>query len=302
MLTEKMRENGFWIVDALRWKGQVRQYYLNLKKVLGDNDTNASYREILSHACATTDFYKPFRGYSDIAAFPIINKRTIKEHLEQFISSAYKGKTLHAARTSGSSGERFMIKQNREKRNRVLAELIYYNEQCGFHLGERYIYSRMWYENNRKSKLVQIAENMLPLNCSSLSDTSLEKLFDLLRKDRSIKMLKGYASSLAAVADYFDRQGFTPDLFHLKLIVSGAERLDPVIKTALKKVFGCTVVSRYANNENGVLAQQGLSDDVFHLNTAHYYFECLQPDHDEPATFGQPARLVLTDLYNWATP
>jgi phenylacetate-CoA ligase len=91
-------------------------------------------------------------------------------------------------------------------------------------------------------------------------------------------------------------------MFSIDVVISGAERLDANAKTLLKKVFGCTVVSRYANNENGFLAQQPNDGDHFILNTAHYYFETLRLDADEPADDGEPARLVLTDFYNYAMP
>jgi phenylacetate-CoA ligase len=51
-----------------------------------------------------------------------------------------------------------------------------------------------------------------------------------------------------------------------------------------------------------VLAQQGSSDDIFYLNTPHYYFEWLKLDDDTPAAIGESARLIITDLYNLAMP
>lgn len=290
------------MADALGG-GQVRKSYLEMKSKLEIKPTTSSeLQKLMKHAADTTEFYKAFRGYSDIRDFPIIKKSMIKENYDRFISSAFRDKPLHIMKTSGSSGERFAALQNKEKRKRVLAEVIYFNELCGFHLGERYIYSRVWFRDNQKSNLVQMAQNMLPLDCSSLTDKSLHELAILLQNDSSIKLLMGYATSLGVVADYFVRQSFTPDRFNLKLIVSGSERLDAPDKARLKKAFGCPVVSRYSNQENGILAQQGTQGDTFFLNTAHYYFEFLQLDCDEPAPIGQQARLILTDLYNRAMP
>ncbi|MDI6743405.1 MAG: hypothetical protein QMD11_11790, partial [Smithella sp.] len=160
---------------------------------------------------------------------------------------------------------------------------------------------RVWSES-KKPKIVLIAENMIMFDCSSLSDASLDILYELLMKDRSIKCLGGYATALTAVAFYFNKKGYTPDMFHLEAISSGAERLELNAKTMLKKVFGCPVVSRYSNNENGLLAQQPIDGDHFILNTAHYFFETLRLDSDEPAPYNEPARLIVTDLYNYAMP
>jgi phenylacetate-CoA ligase len=147
-----------------------------------------------------------------------------------------------------------------------------------------------------------MAENLIMFDCSALSDESLARLYELLMRDRTIKCLTGYANSLGAIASYFNKKGYTSDMFKIKIVSSGAERLEPADKALLKKVFGCPVVSRYSNNENGVLAQQPVDGDNFIMNNAHYFFEALNLDNDQPASYGDPARLVLTDLYNYAMP
>ena len=303
MFSETIRRYGFWFVDALSG-GQVRQYVLDLEKKLQVNlDTSSGdLRNILNHAVNTTEFYKPFRGFSNITDFPIIKKSLIKGKYDQFMSSEYKNKRLHKVSTSGSTGERFFLLQDMQKRKRVIAELIYFYEQCGFHLGYKYVYLRIWHRGNKKSKLVEIAENLIMFDCSSLSDASLDRLYELLMKDRSIKCLAGYATSLKAVAFYFEKKGYNPGMFNLEIISSGAESLEPQAKALLKKVFGCPVISRYSNNENGILAQQPIDSDHFILNTAHYFFETLRLDTDETAPYGEPARLVVTDIYNYAMP
>jgi len=303
MISETIRRYGFWLYDALSG-GQVRQYVSDLeKKLQGDLDTSSDdLRNLLNHAVNTTEFYKPFRGFSNITDFPIIRKSLIKEKYNQLMSSEYKNKRLHEVQTSGSTGEHFVMLQDKQKRKRVIAELIYFLEQSGFKLGYRHIYARVWHEDNQKTKLDQITHNMVMFDCSLLSNDSLHRLYQILRKGNSMKCLTGYATSLEAIAIYFDKQGYTPDMFDMEVVVSGAERLESRAKALLKKVFGCTVVSRYANNENGFLAQQPIDGDNFILNTAHYFFETLRMNADDPAPYGEPARLVLTDLYNYAMP
>jgi phenylacetate-CoA ligase len=303
ILGEIIRRYGFWFVDALSG-AQVRTYLSDLEKKM-QGKTNAStgdLQKLLEHAVRTTVFYAAFKNYSGITDFPVIKKSQIKEKYDQFISTEYKNKPLHKVMTSGTSGERFMMLQDINKKKRVIAELLYFLQTSGFRLGYRYIYARVWFEDNRKSKLTQIAHNMLMFDCSSLSDDSLNRLYQILCHGNSIKCLAGYATFLEALAVYFNKKGYTPDMFDLEIVVSGAERLDQSTKALLKKIFGCTVVSRYANNENGFLAQQGLNDDEFILNTAHYFFETLKLDTDDPAPYGKPARLIVTDIYNRAMP
>ena len=301
--SETVRRYGFWFVDALTG-GHVRKYLHDLKeKLRGEADASSDdLIKILNHAVNTTEFYSEYKGHSNIMDFPVIKKSLVKEKYNQFISSEYKNKKLYKVQTSGSTGERFVMLLNKKKRKRVIAELIYFLEQCGFKLGYRHVYARVWFAGNKKTKLELIAHNTIMFDCSFLSDESMDMLYQMLHKDNSIKCLTGYATFLATIASYFDKKGYTPDMFSIEIVISGAERLEPGAKTLLKKVFGCTVVSRYGNSENGFLAQQPNDGDKFILNTAHYFFETLKLDSDDPAPFGEPARLVLTDIYNYAMP
>ena len=303
MFSETIRRYGFWTFDALSG-GHVRKYLQNIKKKLGTEEDVFSdeLRNILDHAVNTTGFYKGYKGYSNIKDFPVIKKSLIKEKYDQFISSEYKNKSLYKMQTSGTTGERFVMLLDKKKRKRVIAELIYFFERCGFKLGYKHVYARVLSADNKKIKLELIAQNKVWFDCSFLSDASMETLYEMLHKDKSIKCLIGYANFLTAIAAYFDKKNYTPDMFNIEMVVSGAERLEPEAKDLLKKIFGCTVVSRYGNIENGILAQQTNDGDNFFLNTAHYFFETLKLDSDEPAPFGELARLVVTDLYNYAMP
>ena len=300
---ETIRRHGFWVFDALSG-GEVKKYLLDMeKKMQREFDAPSDDLEkLLNHAVNTTEFYGKFKGYSSIKDFPIITKKLVNEKYNQFFSSEYKNKPLHKVMTSGSTGERFTMQQDSHKRKRVITELIYFLEKSGFKLGYRHVYAKVWFSGNQQAKLTRLAHNMIMFDCSVLSENSLHRLYQILQKGNYVKCLTGYATCLEAIALYFDKKGYTPDMFDMEIIVSGAERLEHRAKALLKKVFGCTVVSRYANNENGFLAQQPIDDDYFILNNAHYCFETLQLDADEPAPYGERARLVVTDIYNHATP
>lgn len=303
MLGEIITRYGFWLSDAATG-GEVRQYMRQMKGRMEGSSVGASndLSQLLSHAVETTPFYRPFTGYASLADFPIIDKFLIKQNVDAFLSSAYQNKPLFKIKTSGSTGERFVMHHDKSKRKRVAAELWYFLGRCGIGPGCAYIDAKIWHEDVRRTKWAQRLRNMKMFDCSSLSDESLDQLYWMLRRERGMKCLTGYATFLSAIASYFDMKGYTPDLFALKLVVSGAERLEHRTKKLLQKVFGCPVISRYANNECGFLGQQEVGSEDFVLNTAHYYFETLKLESDDPAQPGEPARLILTDIYNRAMP
>jgi phenylacetate-CoA ligase len=169
-------------------------------------------------------------------------------------------------------------------------------------VGDRFVFTRSWSTINRKRWDVALRENAIMFDISSLDDARLESLRTLLRTDRNIRCLLGYPSTFGPLLRHLERSGDGPETFRLRTIISISERLPKEMRESLRARFGCTVVARYSNQENGVLAQQCPGGEEFHLNTASYAFEYLQLDADAPAAPGEPARVVVTDLFNRAMP
>lgn len=61
------------------------------------------------------------------------------------------------------------------------------------------------------------------------------------------------------------------------------------------------VVSRYSNEENGVLGQDEGINNVFAINEADYIIEILD-ENQKPVEEGRIGRIVVTDLFNYAMP
>lgn len=85
-------------------------------------------------------------------------------------------------------------------------------------------------------------------------------------------------------------------------MISGSDMLFDETRAVISKVLGkVPVVSRYSNEENGVLGQdEGLSN-VFVINEANYIIEIVDADGN-PVADGALGRIVVTDLYNYAMP
>jgi phenylacetate-CoA ligase len=89
----------------------------------------------------------------------------------------------------------------------------------------------------------------------------------------------------------------------VKSIIAISETLNDNTRESLEKYFGVPAVSRYSNLENGIIAQQIPGQNGRYLvNGASYHVEILKMDSDEPAEEGEPGRIVVTDLFNYAMP
>lgn len=293
----------FWIRDFCQG-GKVYEGYRELKESSGKlvkETQEEKIKKLIKQAKENTEFYSEIKS-DNITDFPVINKATIKENYDKFVAKNYIDKNLHKMSTSGSTGTPFTVIQNSEKRSRVLAELIYYNKEIGFSFGEKQVFFRVWTEKNKKTKLQKFLQNLVPIDISDLSEENLKIISEKLKKDKKIKNILSYASTLDELSKFMIENGYKSTDFSVSSIISGSEILQDETRRKLKNVFKCNVISRYSNQENGILAQEYIDSKNMRLNNTNYYIEFLKQDSDEEAEEGEVARVVITDLYNYAIP
>lgn len=308
MIGAKIRRIGFWSLDLLKGR-PIRKAYLDVKRIMElpyedmkqVQDTYVA--NLIDHAKSTSEYYRnTLKGIEKFEDIPVIDKNVLRTYYEQIKSDKYAGEKLHKMSTSGSTGTPFTIIQDMRKRQRVLAELIYFNETVDNYMGDKFIFFRVWTEANRNSKLQLFMKNMVPVNILHFTDETFENIRQLLKNNKKIKVTLGYVSTYEHLVEYLERCNDKPSDFNLKTIITGSEIQTAETRKRIKNMFGCTVVSRYANEENGVLAHQCKESEEFHVNSANYKIEILKMDSDEPAEYGELGRVVVTDLFNYAFP
>lgn len=306
MLTAKIRKSIFFLTDTLKGR-PVQLQYKDIKEIMENEDIfllkkDRYLQQLITHATSTTPFYKEFAGCTDISKFPVINKNQLREKPGQFISDEFRNKKLHSTLSSGSTGAPLKIYQDRRKRNRVLAELIYFMHFCGIDIGMKFLYFRLPEKSRRKKYFNHsIAKNMVMADPSKLDVDYLESIRKKLKKE-NIFFIRGYTSAIGYVGSYLKKCGDHPSQFRVKAIQCSAEILSERTRQELISVFGCPVLSRYSNQENGVLAHECPEYKEFHVNCASYHVEILKMDSDEPAPEGEMGRIIVTDLFNYAMP
>ncbi len=301
---KNIRYYGFWLLDALKG-GKIKKNLDEIKYLMEKEDISdwqdKKIALLLKTAVANCEFYRDYSKYTELSECPVINKAVIKDNYNEMISAAYDRTTLHKMSTSGSTGTPFEILQNPEKRNRVVAELIYFNSIIGQNLGDKFIFYRVWTDKNKKSRIEQIKQNLVPIDILRLDDSNLGNIVDILLKDKKIKSTLAYASTYDMIYNYMKKNGIKGD-FEVKAMVSSSELLTDVTRDGLEGIIGCRVVNRYSNQENGVIAQSDLVHRELVINKAGYYVEILKLDCDKPAQPGETGRIVITDLFNYAMP
>lgn len=306
-----LRNKAFWLMDSM--KGNiVKNAYDDIKKIDEMDSDNAfiseyqkqHWEKLKTAACAKTKAYAAYVDY-DFEQFPIITKQDIREAQDDYISTDFNKDKLIQMATSGSTGTPFVCYQNGGKKRRVNAEVIYYCEKVGYKLGENLSYIRTIVRQNKKSVLKQLMQNQTMVQCEQLSDDGIEKMLAAIRKysQKGDITLLAYGSTYMAIKDYFVKNNVQKlEKCNVKCAISGSDMLFDETRAVISDVFGnIPVISRYSNEENGVIGQDEGLNNVFAINEADYIVEILD-DNGNHLPDGSLGRIVVTDLFNFAMP
>lgn len=261
---------------------------------------------IIEHAKKHSAFYADIKS-SELAHFPVMNKTSYLEHYNEIKVNRENIPNqvgeVHIQSTSGSTGTPFAIPQDTLKRQRRIAELKYFGKIVGFDTHESLIHLRTWNKWQNKTPEQIKSENIYPFDIANMSDSKIEELCKLINEVNAL-CLRGYASSFDLLAKYVEQH---PQVFpSLKICIAGSEALQDDVRTNVKKHLKCEIISQYANEECGILAQERTptndKDNAMYLNHAGYFFEILRMESNEPADFHELGRVVVTDLHNYAFP
>ena len=301
----------FWINDYIKGS-PIGKPYKEVKyisehsKLECDVVRDKKLYEILAYAKKYSPFYS-FIKTEALSSFPIMDKLKYIDNydlikVDEDVIPGQIGK-VHIQTTSGSTGTPFAVPQDTLKRNRRIAELKYFGKIVGFNTHEKLIHLRTWNKWQSKTSKQIKTENIIPFDIAEMGENKLRELCSVIYNSKAL-CVRGYASSFDLLANYVKDHPIT--LPFLKICIAGSETLHDDTRANVKDNLHCEIISQYANEECGILAQERIptkeKDNVMYLNHASYYFEFLKMDSDEPAEYGELARIIVTDLHNHAFP
>ncbi len=306
--SEVFRNKFFFLRDSLNG-GIVGHHLEDIYSVMTDINTHqvkgkitSRLSDLLKHAVSTTAFYSSFNESDGINSFPIINKNLVRERKDDFLSTAFKFNEIIPLVTSGSTGTPFKTYHNKNKKYRNSADTIYFAKLGGYELGNKLYYFKIWSDYNRKSYFTQFLQNIVPVDVLNLK-ANVHHVIEELNKNASPVSFIGYVSAFETICKELHKDNTLSNTLRVNSIITMSESLNDYTKDAVEKYFGCPVLSRYSNIENGIIAQQTMDDhNNFLVNTASYLVEIMDLHKDEVVQNGTPGRIVVTDYYNYAMP
>lgn len=303
-----IRRNSFWTLDLLKGS-KIRKRIQDLENILENFQKPDSIKlrasrleRLISHVNETVPYYRELENANQLTDFPIVNKNLIRDNFDAFMSSKYYGEQLFSKYTSGSTGTPFRIFHDKNKKLQNTADTLYFAKKAGFELGQKLVYIRHWDQYNRKNTLAALVQNILMHPVSNLKDEEIAELLHKITSNKGPKGILSYASALTTICNYLNKIKSPPLKANVKSIIAMSEYLSPDIKEQLKFYFGVEGLSRYSNVENGIIAQQFPGNSIFHINWASYMVEILELNSNDTVPFGEPGRIVITDLFNYSMP
>lgn len=239
-----------------------------------------------------------------LADFPLVDKTSMTADQAAFLAEGVSPGDRIAESTGGSSGVWFGFFYDRRQKEHRRAGDYYSRTLAGWRPGDPM--AVVWGHRadvaattTWKMRIAnEILHRRVTLNAYDMDERALEDYVRRLEK-HDPKIILGYASSLAFLAEYLGRRG--PHRIRPVGIISSAETLDDDRRQVIEAEFKCPVLNRYGSREFANIAQQCERVGGLHIFADRIHVETIRPDGSACAP-GERGEIVVTDLINDAMP
>jgi phenylacetate-CoA ligase len=212
--------------------------------------------------------------YTELGKLPVINKNIVKNNINLFYNSGYKGKTL-TMKTSGSTGSGLVFPYSIEMENREWAVVWRFRRLHGIDMG-------WWCGWFGGKSIISIKNHSFPywrinipgkqvmFSAYHLNQNTVKDYYNEIAK-RHLKWLHGYPSNLSLLASCIYEKGLPP-LNCVTHITLSSENLLENQKNIIKQIFSRAKICQHyglsegvasiSENINGDLA---VNDDFCHV-------------------------------------
>ncbi len=238
---------------------------------------------------------------ADIGKLPLMTKAEIRHNVDLIISNNVKKSDLLHFKTGGSTGKAldiYLTEECSEFRNACARR---HDMWSSWNPGEPIgaVWGNPKLPHDLKSRILNtFVQPMIYLDTMSVSEDSVLE-FAKEWKCKRPTLLYGHAHSIYTLAQYVDKLAI--DCINPAGILSTSMMLLPHERAVIERVFGVKVVDRYGCEEVSLVGCECEKHEGMHMNIEHLVIEFLRDDgsHAKP---GEPGKIVVTDLMNYAMP
>ena len=266
----------------------------------------ASLRKFLVRVGADVPYYRELfarlqfdptqvSSVDDLQALPLTGKAEIRANTEAM--KAVNAGPLEKFSTGGSTGEPLIFYRGKERVSHDVAAKWRATRWWDVDIGDREIV--LWgspIELGSQDRVRLVRDKLLRtelLSAFEMSNANLLRFTQRIRQFRP-RMLFGYPSSIALLADYVLENGYRVDNLGIRVVFVTSERLYDHQQQRIEEAFGCPVANGYGGRDAGFIAHQ-CPEGGMHITAEDIVVEIV--DHDgRVLPSGQKGEIVITHL------
>jgi len=247
--------------------------------------------------------FSDFKSLEDLASIPLLTKDAVSTNLNTDLRPTRRSTEPEITIvTSGSTGTPFTLYANQNQLEWRFAATLRALEWTGWRFGDKQ--TRLWHQTIGMSK-AQVRKERLDalllrrqfIPAFELEATTLNEQVKRIEKHNPV-LIDGYAESLNYLAQYLHQE--PSSRLNPKAVMSSAQALPDSVRDVLQRHFGCQVYDKYGSREfSGIAYEKGDGNGHYVLDET-YIVELLCDGR--PARPGEIGEIIVTDLFNTATP
>ena len=299
-----LKFNGFPIAKAQADFEKI----LQISEVNYPNYLESKKREIVEFHLKNNAFYRNLVGketFNTWTDLPVLTKKDLQKPIKERLSKGYSEKTVFVNKTSGSSGVPFVFAKDKMCHALTWASNMYrfgwYKIDFNSSYQARFYGIPLDFIGNKKERLKDFLSKRYRFPIFDLSDKVLD---DVLKhfKTKKFDYINGYTSSIVLFGKYLQARNIilTDVCPSLKVCFVTSEMLFEEDKILLEKHLGIPVVNEYGASELDLVAFQNPNDE-WQVNAETLFVEILD-ENNQPVSYGNEGKVVITSLYNKAHP
>jgi len=266
----------------------------------------ANLRHFLARIGETVPYYRQLfaerafdpravTSVADLRALPLLDKATIRANSEAM--KANGGARLKRFNTGGSSGEPLIFYLGNERISHDVAAKRRATRWWGVDIGDPEIV--VWgspIELGAQDRMRLLRDKVFRTELLSAFEMSEKNLDFFARRIRSRRprMLFGYPSALALLAEHAMAGGLRLDDVGVQVVFVTSERLYDHQRQAIENAFGCPVANGYGGRDAGFIAHQCTSGSM-HISAEHIVLEIVDGS-GRVVDPGESGEIVVTHL------
>lgn len=234
-------------------------------------------------------------GRAALTRLPFLDKATIRSNRDRMVAEG--AGPLTESSTGGSTGEPLKFPLGLERVSHDVAAKRRATRWWDVDIGDRELV--IWgspVELGAQDRIRELRDALFRTRlCSAftLSEARLEEIVADIRR-RPPRMLFGYPSSLATIADFAAKRGIRLDGLGIRVAFVTSERLYDHQRESIETVFGCPVANGYGGRDAGFIAHE-CPEGSLHITSEDIIVEVVD-EEGRSLPPGETGEIVTTHL------